>query len=176
MQRNFFALDVDLLSILEQVERKHSIKYCAAGLFASATPMQVELGAALSAGEHCNGAGYLVTPAAFEVRVRPVPQREGGTLYAIDELENPSGITLRPGGFVGKNVLLPGVVGTSSNDGPAVVLHRAFVSAIGKHFKRVQSYWVGPGAFELLGHGARLTVSVKAPREYDLALVAEHDV
>lgn len=176
MQCNFFASDVDLLPVLEKVERKHSIKYFAAGLFASSTPAQVELGAVLTAGAHHKDVGYLVTPATFEVQARSVPQRKGGTLYAIDAVENPSSITLRPGGMVGKTVLLPGVVCTVSQEEVSVVLYRAFVSAIGKHFQRVQSYWVGPAALKLLGQGVRLTVSAKAPREYDLALVAERNV
>lgn len=176
MQCNFFASNADLIPVLEQVERKHSIKYFAAGLFASSTPAQIDLGAVLTASEHCKDDGYLVTLAAFEVKPRSAPQRKGGTLYAIDGLKNPSSITLRPGGMVGKTVLLPGVVGTVSQDEVAVVLHRAFASAIGKHFKRVQSYWVGPAAFKLLSQGVRLTTSAKAPREYDLVLVVERHV
>jgi hypothetical protein len=176
MQCNFFASNADLIPVLEQVERKHSIKYFAAGLFASSTPAKIDLGAVLTAGEHCKDDGYLVTPANFEVEARSVPQRKGGTLYAIDALKNPSSITLRPGGMVSKTVLLPGVVGTASMDEVAVMLHGAFASAIGKHFKRVQSYWVGPAAFKLLGQGVRLTISAKAPREYDLALVVERHV
>lgn len=176
MQCNFFASNVDLIPVLEQVERKHAIKYFAAGLFASSTPVQIDLGAVLTASKHCKDDGYLVTPANLEVEARSVPQRKGGTLYAIDALKNPSSITLRPGGMVSNTVLLPGVVGTASQDEVAVVLHRTFAYAIGKHFKRVQSFWVGPSAFRLLGQDVRLTISAKAPREYDLALVVERHV
>ncbi len=176
MQRHFFASDADLLPVIEQVERRHPIRYVVAGLFASSTPERVELGAVLTEGKYHNEVGYLVTPAPFEVQVRPVPQCRGGVLYAIDELDNPSCITLRPGGMAGATVLLPGVVGTVSKGGPVVSLHRAFVSAIGKHFKRVQSYWVGPAASKLLGQGVRLTISATAPREYDLAIAAGRDV
>ncbi len=170
MQRNFFASGTDLLPVLEQVERKHRITYVAAGLFTSSSSARIELGAALTAFDRDTDVGYLVTPATVEVQVRPVPQRSGGILYAVDELANPLSITLRLGGMVDTSVLLPGVVGTGSKEGQSVVLHRAFVSAIGKYFKRVQSYWVGPTALTLLAQGVRLTHSAKAPREYDLAL------
>ncbi len=170
MQRNFFASGTDLLPVLEQVELRNRITYVAAGLFTSPESARVELGAMLTSVDSGNEIGYLVTPATVEVQVRPVPQRKGGTLYAVDELANPSSITLRLGGLAGTSILLPGVVGTVSKDGPAAMLHRAFASAIGKYFKRVQSYWVGPAALALLAEGVRLAPSAKAPREYDLVL------
>lgn len=171
MQRNFFAFSTDLLPVLEQVERKHRITYVSAGLFTSSSSARVELGAALlTALDRDTEVRYLVTPATVEVQVRPVPQLSGGILYAVDELANPSSITLRLGGMAGTSVLLPGVVSTVAEEGEPVVLHRAFVSAIGKYFKRVQSYWVGPAALNMLAQGVRLTHSAKAPREYDLVL------
>jgi hypothetical protein len=176
MQRNFFATGSDFLPVLEQVERKHPVTYLAAGLFASAELARVELGVLLTGINGGSDVGYLVTPEMVEVHVRPVPQCKGGILYAVDAVANPASITLRPGCMVGANVLLAGTVGTDSTNGQSAALHRAFVGAIGKHFKRVQSYWVGPAALALLSQGARLTPSVKAPREYDLRLEAGCDV
>jgi hypothetical protein len=170
MQCNFFAFGTDLLPVLEQVDRKHRFTYVASGLFTSPVSERVELGARLTCSSEGYNAGYLVTPDTTEILVRPVPQRKGGFLYAVDELANPSSITLHLGGMVCANVLLPGSVGTVSTHGSSVVLHRAFVCAIGKCFKRVKSYRVGPAALSLLAQGVRLTSSAKAPREYDLVL------
>jgi hypothetical protein len=170
MQCNFFASGADLLPVLEQVERKHRVIYVAAGLFTSSALAPVELGAVLKAIDRSSDAAYLVTPATVKVQIRPVPQRSGEILYAVDQSTNPLSITLRPGGMAGTNVLLPGVVGTVSKKAESVELHRAFASAIGKCFKRVQSYWVGPAALTLLAQGVRLTHSAKAPRQYDLVL------
>ena len=176
MQRNFFAAGNDLLPILEHVALKHPVAFASAGLFASSVVVRVQRAAVLAA----NGTGeentFLVTPASVEVMVRAIPQRAGGTKYAVDELANPSSISLRVGCMAGPNVLIPGMVGTVATDGPASVLHRAFVSAIGKHFKRVQSYWVGPAAFALLAQGVRLTISAGTPPEYDLQLSGAGDV
>jgi hypothetical protein len=169
MQRNFFAAADDLLAVFEIVEQKHHVAYVATGMFSSPGLTQFESGASLPAPESGGESAFLVTPSELAVTVRSVPQRSGGTLYAVDELANPTSATLRLGRACGRDVLLPGVIGTTATAGPAVVIHRAFASAIGKSFKRVQSYWVGPAAHALLEQGVRLTISENAAPEYDLA-------
>ena len=45
-----------------------------------------------------------------------------------------------------------------------------FSEALEKHFTRVKSYLVGPGARKLLSSGTRLTKDVNSPKEFDLAI------
>lgn len=169
MQRNFFAAADDLLAVFEIVERKHRVTYVAAGMFTSSALTQFESGANLPVPQSRADSAFLVTPSELAVKVRSVPQRSGGTLFAVDELANPASATLRLGSACGRDVLLPGVIGTTASAGPAADIHRAFALAIGKRFKRVQSYWVGPAAHALLEQGVRLTIGENAAPGYDLA-------
>ena len=103
------------------------------------------------------------------MKVRPVPQTVGGIRYAVDQLVNPYSITFNHGGFFSPTILLYGRVDTVSDEETAIRLYRAFANAIGKSFKRVRAFWVGPDAYEHFRHGCRLTIGANSPTEYDLA-------
>jgi len=176
MQRHFYATRDDLLPVLETVERKHSVAYTLTGLRESRELTTVYSGAAIATlgspapnPNACGGYAYLVTPADVQVIIREVPQRAGGTRYAVDQLANPISITFGHGGFYAPDVLLYGRVATCSDHPAAAKLYRAFASAVGKHFCRIRAFYVGPTAVDLFHHGCRLTIGANSPRDYDLA-------
>jgi hypothetical protein len=86
----------------------------------------------------------------------------------VYQLENPDCTTLTHGGLYSPDVLISGRIATASNTHAAKKIQSAFSNAIAKLFTRVNAFYVGPAAFELLQQGCRLTVNAAAPREYDL--------
>jgi len=176
MQRQFFATADDLLPVFERVESKHELAYTLTGLLASSKLSAVYSGSAIptlrSPAPHPKaicGPQYLVTPSQAVVSIHDVPQMEGVIRYAVDQLNNPDSITIQHGGIFCSNVLLCGRIGSASDTSFAKALHRAFASAIAKHFSRTQSYYVGPHATALLRQGWRLTIGADSPPEYNLA-------
>jgi hypothetical protein len=173
-QRSFFASPDDLLSVFERVESRHSLSFVLAGMFETSQFALFHAGAALPtlrlpADRQSIGCPtYLVLWGSTPVNVRSVRQRTGGTRYAIDQLENPDSITLTHGGFHSPNVLISGRVATVSVTPTGKKLQSAFSNAIAKQFTRVNAFYVGPEAYELLRQGCRLTFNADTPPEYDL--------
>ena len=176
-QRHFFAAGDDLLPVFESVEANRGLSYTLCGLFPSRELTSVvaggEIPALRSPAPYPSAIAcpqYLVTAAGAPISVREVPQKSGGVLYAIDQLENPESTIIQPGGLYPPHVLLHGRVGTVSSEPFAAQLQRAFASAIAKFFERARAFYVGPEARELWGRGYRLTPNAQSPREYDLAI------
>ena len=176
MQRLFFATADDLLPIFEAVERKHRLMYTLCGLFASNQVASASSGASIptlrSPAPHESAIAcpqYLVTAAGCQVAIREVRQDRGGVRYAIDQLTNSDSIVFQPGGLYPPNILLNGRAGSVSDSPFSTQVYRAFTSAIGKAFQRVNAFYVGPQAYELWRQGHRLTQAVQSPPEYDLA-------
>jgi hypothetical protein len=175
MLRHFFATANDLLPVFDRVDSKQSLAYTLTGLLESPNltivakgqdlPTLRAIGTLLNA---IGGPSYLVTPANVAVHVRKVPQNDGGTRYAVDQLINPDSIILSHGGFFNSEILLDGRVGTCSDSAIAEALFRAYANAIAKHFVRIKAFWVGPQAAELLRQGCRLTGGADSSKEYDL--------
>ena len=173
-QRNFFATPDDLDPVFARVEAKWSLSFAPTGLFETYQVAPFSSGGSLptlrapAAKSAAECATYLVTRAGTPINVRSVPQRTGGMLYAVDQLANPDSVTLTHGGLCSPGVLISGRVATVSSTPFAKQLQTAFSNAIGKFFTRVNAYYVGPAALELLRQGCRLTHSATSPREYDL--------
>jgi hypothetical protein len=173
-QRHFFALPDDLLGVFKQVEARRPVSFVLTGLFETAEFAVFHSGAELptlrsaASRQSVECPTYLVMPASASVNVRPVPQRKGGVRYAIDQLDNPDTTTLTHGGLHTANVLISGRVATVSTTPIGRQLQAAFSNAIGKLFGRVNAFYVGPRAMELLRGGCRLTQNALSPAEYDL--------
>jgi len=173
-QRHFFATLDDLLPVFERAEGKLDLSYTLAGLGKSPHVTTSQAGVSLpslrlpaeSSATDC--ATYLVMPRGLPVNVRPISQRAGGILYAVDQLVNPDSITLTHGGLFAPEVLISGRIATVSNTPSAKAIQSAFSNAIGKLFTRINAFWVGPLAAEMLARGFRLTQAVQSPLEYDL--------
>ena len=172
---NFFATRADLEPGVRKVECERKPQYALCGLFDSpaitsyASLLDVEdLGINLT-GDHITGPCYLVAKAFQRIEVRLVPQRRGGIKYAIDQVDNPRSITILPGG-IHAGCLLPGQIGTVTEDSEALSLFQEYSRALTKGFKKARGYVIGPDALRLMAEGTRLTTSVRSPAEYDVKL------
>ena len=173
-QLSFFATKADLESLLRTVESKQQLQFVATGLFDSPDiePMQSLLATPnlghLSVADHNQGPCYLVASREVFIKVRAVPQRRGGVKYAVDQQENPKTIALRPSGSFGETCLIDGQVGTISDDPISLELFRLFTKEIRYQFTKINEFYVGKEAGELLDKGWRLTANAKSPALYDL--------
>jgi hypothetical protein len=113
---------------------------------------------------------YLVTEREIAIHVRPVATHSGITRYLLDQLINPDTVTFTPAGIWNTDVVLHGRVATVSDSAIAQELMKRFSKAIRKHFTKVNAFWVGPEALELLKAGKRLTIAAQSPPEFDLTL------
>jgi hypothetical protein len=170
-QLEIFATPTDFVSLLRAVQKVQPLKLVQAGLSETSDVRSFNtLEEVHDAVSTSDGAGP--TLLAFEQgaspTVREVPQRKGGTRYAIDQLENPGSVTLHPRGAIGGSILLAGQIGTTSEDLRALKVFKAFSTAVRAQFVKVKSYWVGAEALRLLDGGMRLTATPKSPPEYDL--------
>jgi len=171
-----FATRSDLEPGIRIVEANRKLQYVLCGLFdRPATTSYSSLLAVEGLGtseysDHIRGPRFLVMSAFRGVEVRVVPQRRGGTKYAVDQEANPSSIAILPGGLFENRCLLAGQIGTAAEDEEALALFRDFGKLVTKGFKRVKGYAIGPEALSLLQRGVRLTTSADTPREYDLTL------
>ena len=173
-QLQFFATRGDLEEVVRSVEAARQLAYVRAGLFDEPTVVLAEslltipeVGTAQGdASPKCPS--YLVALRPFVPAVRSVPQRGGGTKYAIDQLENPQTIVLRPGGVLGDAVIIAGSLGTASTAPASLELYASFRAEFLASFSSIKSYRVGAQAARLLDAGARLTADVRAKPLYDL--------
>jgi len=170
----FFATREDLEEVIEAVEAERALTFVRAGLFDEPSADSVDSLRAIQhfgvapAGDSMQCPNYLVGNRPFVPVVRSVLQRRGGTKYAIDQLENPQTISIRPGGAFGDFVLIAGTLGTSSHDAVSLELYRLFMGAFRLRFQAIKSFRVGRSAARLLDAGARLTQNVSSPVCYDL--------
>lgn len=160
--------------MFERAEAKGPFSFALTGLFDEPKP-NVFLSASLlpslarpAASQSQACATYLITPVACQVSIRSVPQAAGAMKYAVDQLDNPDSASLTHGRLFVPGVLISGRIATASATPAAKKLFSAFSNAIGKLFRRVNAFYVGPEAYELLRQGCRLTFNADAPREYDL--------
>jgi hypothetical protein len=172
---HFFATPDDLLPVLVSVEAKHSIVYTPCGHvhkpkvahFSTARNLPT-LFQPQPYESAVGGPAYLITEAGTDVVLRQLSPYEGKDRWSVDQLANPDSTVLRHGGLYGDNVLLHGDVGTAYKTNVAMRLQRAFDAAIRKHFVKIGSFYVGPGAEALLDSGWRLTAAKQCPPEFDL--------
>ncbi len=172
---NFFATAEDLRPVLAAVESTCDLQYLECGMFEQETrPIMSNLFSHASLGTAAEGDAnheptYLVGHRCTAIKIRPVPQRKGGTKFVVDQLSNPGTIVLRPGGKYLDSAVISGLVGSVKDDPVAKELLSLFLEEIRRRFTAVKGCWVGPGALRNLREGARLTSAITAPSEYDLA-------
>ncbi len=111
---------------------------------------------------------YLVCDSHREIYTRVVPQRQGGSKYAIDQQLNPFTIGLKPGGLRDHDMLISGQLGTCTEDPLSLELHNLITRELKRSFVQIKSYWVGPEAVQLLDRGGRLSVSNTPNTTFDL--------
>lgn len=172
---HFFALPEDIRPVMDAVESRRALKYTLTGHHTSpdvACFLSARCIPTLGAPAPCTSAvscpSYLVTDRGKLVVPSAIQMLDGTTCWAIDQLENPDSTVFWHGGLCEGGVLLHGRVDTASTSPVARSLQRAFSREIRKQFRRIGAFFVGERAEALLDMGVRLTLSLQAPREYDL--------
>ena len=173
-QLTFFATTPDIVSVLSALEVIEPLRYTKAGLFITSRPQNhlsyVDI-PDFGRTTHPNAVGnpmYLLSNPAMQIKVRDVPQKGGGILFAIDQLENPDSIVLRPGGWYGNDVILCGMIGTVPEGPESKRLFAVVARAFRKHLTKQQGFLVGSEARVAWNAGARLTIGASSPLEFDL--------
>ncbi|WP_103072483.1 hypothetical protein [Aquimarina sediminis] len=175
----FHILKEDISDIIQEVETEFDVKYFRRGLFDNKDIIthkslleDSSIGFARS-GDWNDLDAYLVIPNDTKLNVRDIPQRKGGTKYAVDQLENPKSVEIKLGGIYknGDQVNIAGRIGTVSDDPFSKQVYKSFVSKIKKKFKRIGSFYIGPKAEEKLREGWRLVTNEKMSKDFDLPVI-----
>lgn len=159
----FFATHGDLVAIAREVLEVRPVDFVLGGLFVE--PTLVVLRDICDLGEF---ESYLVVDHGIPVNFRAVPQRSGGQLYAVDQVNNPNTIVLQAGGRRAEQQLIAGQVGTVGNNKQSDELFGLFAKIIRKRFEKIKSFYVGPEAAAMLDNGSRLSSTPKSPQAFDL--------
>lgn len=162
-QVSFFATRGDLTAVAQEVTQVRPVDFVHAGLFA-----EPRLQVLADVDHFCAFETYLVVDRGIVVSLRPVSQRAGGQMYAVDQVDNPDTIVLHVGGVLADQHLIAGQIGTVGNSKQSDEIHSLFVRLIRKRFEKVKAFYVGPEAAAMLDSGARLSATPKSPKEYDL--------
>lgn len=160
-QLNFFATAGDLRNALAPALVAESPRFALAGTSASPDVRMVDLGSLLP------DRAYLIVGTGSEVRSRKITSSQGADRFAVDQMENPDTVSLRPGGLVGPK-LLAGQLGTARPTVASLALLALLRTGFRDNFVKIKSYLVGPEAERLLDTGTPLVPSAEASIEYSL--------
>ena len=170
----FYATTADINFVLSNLEITERLQYTRAGLL-EINRLQSYFSYVdipyFGRTTHPNAVGnpaYLLSNQSAQISIRDVPQKRSGVLFAIDQLENPDSVVLRPGGNYGNEVILCGMVGTVSRSLASTRLYGLAAKAFRKHFVKQREFLVGPEAREAWNAGVRLTIGASSPMEFDL--------
>lgn len=117
----FYATASDLGPLLSSLEAQKKLQYTLAGMFEANRPRTYRSYADIprfGQPHHPSSVAnpyWLISPETTAIRVEAVPQRAGGTLFAISQKFNEDTLTFRPGGRYEGDVLLYGEVSTISD-------------------------------------------------------------
>lgn len=159
----FFATREDLIHVLREAMSVRPIELVSAGLLDERRLEMVAKPEDIKEFEI-----YLVVERGERMHVREVPQRRGPSKYNVNLAGDFNNVALNTGGKCGDGQLLPGQLGTISNDARYHERYSFIAKIIRKRFEKIHSRYVGPEAAAMLDGGARLSISAKSPPEYDL--------
>jgi len=175
----FYAIQADLLALLEVVASQGKLKYALTGNFLkseindripifSLSAEIPNLGrASADSSSACDS--FLVCEIETPVNLRAAGVK--GERICVDQLANPDSVEFKPGGIWNENVVIQGRIATVSDSQLSQALMKRFLAAIKKVCPiKIRSYHVGANAVTLLRKGMRLTAAVQSPPESDLTL------
>jgi len=122
------------------------------------------------ASSHSTADTFIAIKKNEQLSIRPVNQRRGVIKYAVDQYINPNSIIICPGGVYNNQSIIMGMIGSTSVNSESKTIENQYKREIKKYFSNVRGMWVGEEAFTMLQNGARLTSSVRSPKECDLQL------
>ena len=171
---NFYALESDLILLLNCIEEEKSILYTLSGSRPTSSVQQWTKGEDVTdlgeiVGEQtalCQA--FLITERGTSIASRRIEEFNGKVRYDVDQLSNPDSIILIPGGERKQKMIIAGIFSTNS---PSIISQRLMKNArraLKKNFVRVNAFWVGPGALLRFRAGCRLTIAEQSPSTYNL--------
>jgi hypothetical protein len=170
----FFATGDDMAGLLSTFETSRPCQYTLCGLFLEREPKTArshkeipDLGIATHPTSAANPT-YLVSLDGETIAIREVKQKAGGVRFAIDQLMNENTVALTPGGRYGNDVLLAGQIGTASTSPQSRALCKILANLVRQRFSKVNAFYLGSEALNAWKAGARLTIAVQSPPEFDL--------
>ena len=164
----------DTALVLREASAVESLALFRTGVFETRNPVPITNYEQLESGEGCLvvGATQSVKMEAFSLA------RGGGRRYSLDQMQNPQSVVLRTSKFVKGRMapfekrLLPGSMGTISEDAVSIALYSLLAKIIRKRFEKIQEFYVGPEAAAALDSGIRLTATNGSPPGNDLVRLA----
>jgi hypothetical protein len=170
----FFATGHDLADVLSTFETNRRCHYTLCGLFVEHEPKTgksykeiPDLSIAIHPTAAANPT-YLVSLNGERIAIRDVRQKAGGVRFAIDQLVNENTFVVRPGGRYDGNVLLAGEISTSSESQQSRARFKILANLVRQRFSKVNAFYLGSEALSAWKAGARLTIAVQSPPEFDL--------
>lgn len=177
----FFATPNDIASVLDRFEANAPLKYVVLGnlttpnrtiyLCASDIPSR-----GIATHETGNASiAYMVSLRDTKNNMRKFVGRSGEQRWTLDNGDNEETTILTMAGLWEDGTLLPGSMDTLHQTPVAQQLMKWFLAALKKEgFIKIESWWVGREAMDMLRSGKRLTTTaVQSPPAFDLKLPDE---
>jgi len=174
-QLHFYATREDLEPAIRGIESAASFSYALTGLHMSrvfpkySSALEIPSLGRATGDSAVTCEAYLVVAKEEKISIREIRQNSGGMRYAVDQLVNPRSIVFQSGGVRAGGVIIHGRVATTARSEEAKEFFSLFRKWLKKNFQRHRAFYVGPAAMRLKEEGARLTMAVQSPKEYDLA-------
>jgi hypothetical protein len=172
----FFATPADIIPILKRLESNAPLKFVSTENMA--TPdREIYLdsteipnpGVSTHESGHAS-TNYLVSHQNTKNNVHAFVGTKGEKRWVLDNSDNEESVNLTMAG-IWKDMLLPGTMDTLHETPVAQQLMKLFVAALkAEGFTKVDMYWIGKEALEMLKAGKRLTQAEQSPPEFDVKL------
>ena len=173
-QLHFYATREDLEPAIRGIEAAASFHYARTGLHTSrvfpeySSALEIPSLGRATGDSAVTCEAYLVVPKEEKIVIREVRQNSGDVRYAVDQLVNPHSIVFQAGGQRDGGVIIHGRAATTGQSDEAKEIFSLFRKWLKKSFEKRRAFYVGPAAMRLKEEGARLTMAVQSPKEYDL--------
>ncbi|MFC2250028.1 hypothetical protein ACETRX_10420 [Labrys portucalensis] len=175
----FFSTQSDISPVITSLEKDSGVIFVRSGHYDIMDPPVLSskdlsnVGIATSE-TASTSISYLIMPSNSKIISREYisedPMTFGRKQWSVYNGFNEDSVEMTLAGIWEGKVLLPGSVKTMHNTPFAQMVIRKFASLLKQaQFKKIQSWWLGPEALQMLRAGKRLsTTAVQSPPDYDL--------
>jgi hypothetical protein len=173
----FFATPDDIVPVLRRFESNAPLKFVEMGnLTTPNRAIYLESSEIPNPGisTHETGnasAAYMVSHRDTKNHMQKLIGQRGEYRWTLDNGSNEETVILTMGGLWKDGILLEGLMDTLHQTPVAQQLMKWFLGALKQEgFTKVESWWLGKEALEMLRAGKRLTQAAQSPPEFDLRL------
>ena len=177
----FFATADDIIPVLRQFEANAPLKFVVMGNITTPNrPIYLHASDIPNPGIATHETGnastaYMVSLRDTKNHMRKLVGKSGEHRWTLDNGDNEESVILTMAGLWEDGTLLPGLMDTLHQTSVAQQLMKWFLAALKEEgFTKIESWWVGRKAMEMLRSGKRLTTTaVQSPPQFDLKLPEE---